>query len=330
MVGLCLLVCARAQADEPLPLELEWDVPGECPPAASVLAELERIAHGRPGMVLPPLKARAQVVANGPSYRLTLQTLQDGRRGERRFEAADCLTLLRTVTLVLALSFGAGVELTGAEPETTGKASDSSGQPQSRAAAALPAVVRPAQDAQTVAAAQGRAASSRGKLVHGWALFMGGGAQLALLRGAALSISAGSELDLGRFVLEARISGLMAREQRYRSQVDTDFDALLARLASCAEPALGPLSVGLCGEGRFGMLRGSSSGAAEGSQAAPWYALAGRLALTWPSAYWLRLRLEAALAVSLNRPRFVVEGLGDVHRVPRLAPDVGLLLLVSP
>jgi hypothetical protein len=36
------------------------------------------------------------------------------------------------------------------------------------------------------------------------------------------------------------------------------------------------------------------------------------------------------LAVSLHRPRFVIEGLGDVERVGRLVPDVALLLVFTP
>jgi hypothetical protein len=52
--------------------------------------------------------------------------------------------------------------------------------------------------------------------------------------------------------------------------------------------------------------------------------------VTFPRAGALRVRAEVGLALSLDRARFAIEGVGEVHRVPLLAPDVALLLLLSP
>jgi len=42
---------------------------------------------------------------------------------------------------------------------------------------------------------------------------------------------------------------------------------------------------------------------------------------TWPERGLIGVRLGAALLVSLNQPRFVVEGLGVAHEIPRLVPS---------
>jgi hypothetical protein len=52
----------------------------------------------------------------GQTYRLTLETEQEGLRGDRTLVATDCQDLLRAATLVLALAFGEGVALRTDEP----------------------------------------------------------------------------------------------------------------------------------------------------------------------------------------------------------------------
>ncbi|HET8937039.1 MAG TPA: hypothetical protein VFN67_26535 [Polyangiales bacterium] len=64
---------------------------------------------------------------------MTLRTQHEGRRGERTLAAADCHTLARSVTLVLALAFGPGVELEPATPPS---------QPSAAAATPLSAPAR--------------------------------------------------------------------------------------------------------------------------------------------------------------------------------------------
>jgi hypothetical protein len=79
-----------------------------------------------------------------------------------------------------------------------------------------------------------------------------------------------------------------------------------------------------------GVIHGSSSGAAHGASDAPWYALSGSVALTWPRTFWLRLRAEAGLAAPLYRARFVIDGLGTVERVARVVPEFALQLVFAP
>jgi hypothetical protein len=113
-----MLQAGPARAQSGLPLELSWQAPAECPSADDVHAELARIAHARPGHVLEPLRADGRVRRDHRRYVLEVHTEHQGQAGERRVEAKDCRTLVRTLTLILALTFGAGVEL-ATESEAT-------------------------------------------------------------------------------------------------------------------------------------------------------------------------------------------------------------------
>ena len=101
----------QVAAQSQLPLELDWDAPAECPSSAEVRAEVERIARVGPGYTLTPLVASARVERKAGHYGVELKTEHEGQRGQRGLSAADCRTLVRTVTLVLALAFGEGVEV---------------------------------------------------------------------------------------------------------------------------------------------------------------------------------------------------------------------------
>ena len=362
-IVLLSLFVLRAQAQGSLPLELEWQVPRECPSATDVRLELERIARARPGYALSPLWARAVVTTRGRSYQVALQTEQAGQRGERQLEAPDCTTLLRTVTLVLALTFGAGVELTehatspGAGAATTVR---TTAMPQAQTVqpaqqtdpaqheqqtSQTPAKVQTASAEQTASAAalvaqpsdltvepSERAVSSQGpeQTALTWSLLAGVGTQLGLLPTAALLLSAGAELDGHAWSLGLRARGSFARQQQLPEDVDAHFDALGAALTACWRLPLTLFTASLCGAAQAATLRGSTSGATTGSAHAPWYALSGTAGLTWPQASRLRVRAEAGLAASLNRPRFEVQGLGQVHQVPPIQPEFTLLLLFSP
>jgi hypothetical protein len=333
---LWLVAVAHAQSQS-LPLQLEWQVPAECPPAAAVRSELERIARARPGHALEPVSARARVTRRGSSYQTTLHTERAGSRGERRLEANDCTTLLRTVTLVLALTFGAGVELDESSrfaPSAALRDAPASAAPSSHAspAASAPAISAPQPapaSATDASAGARRPAGGRGR-ERAWSYLLGAGARVGLFAPAAATLSLGAELARGALLLGARASGIFAPRQRVTAGIDARFMGGALALQACGTLPLGPISGALCGAGHAGILNGRSWGDARGVANAPWYALSGGLAVTWPRDFWLRLRAEAGLVVSLDRPRFVIEGVGQVQRVARLLPDVALLLVFVP
>jgi hypothetical protein len=335
--------CARAHAQDQLPLELSWDAPAECPDAASVRAQLERVARVRPGFTLTPLTARAAVVRDGARYALHLHTEHDGRQGERRLQADDCDALASSVTLVLALAFGAGVEVSevsspaAAAPRGT---ADSERPPSAEALA--PSEAEPNTEDAASSAARDRdghastdpATDAAERAPNGGfalALLLGGGAQLALMPGPALAASAGVELHSGSFSIGLRATGWPAVADTVAAGVQARFDGVAGALAGCGHAPLQAFSFALCASARAAALRGRSSGALEGgSETAPWYAVGVLASLTWPRTSALRVRVESGLALSLDRARFAIEGLGDVHRVPLLAPELALLLMLTP
>jgi len=333
-------------AQQRLPLELSWNAPAECPSAAAVRAQLERIARVRAGFTLTPLTARAEVVREGARYALRLHTEHDGQHGERRLEANDCETLVSSVTLVLALAFGAGVEVSdaAAAPGPNAPAEQSAGQEpppaparqgkQGEAAQAARSEIDATESSSTAAAPNADAAPDDGdrasdRLRVAWLL--GGGAQLDLLPSAALAVSTGVELGLGALSIGVRATGWPVVTDGVAAELDARFDGIGAALAGCGHVPLQALSLALCAGTRAAALRGRSSGALEDdSDTAPWYALATAVSLTWPREYALRVRVEAGLALSLARARFEIEGVGEVHRVPLLAPELGVLVLIMP
>jgi hypothetical protein len=331
-LSLFWLICPRAQAQEQLPLELTWQAPRTCASRDAIHAELERIARVRPGFALEPLRARVVVATRGSSYQAILNTEQAGRRGARRLEARDCETLIESITLVLALAFGPGVELAIDGPPTPGSA---------------PEVVPSSADVKPASAADRKVAqvpdgtpastmppttSARSDRAKPWprvALLLGAGVQPLLLPGSALAGVAGIEVPLAALSIEARATGLLGREQRLPADVRADFVGWSAALGACRTRALGWLAASLCGGALAGQLIGRAAGATRGVERAPWYALSTHAALGWPAAGRLRVRAEAGVAVSLNRPRFVIEGLGDVHRAGRVIPLFALLLALE-
>jgi hypothetical protein len=315
-----LVALLRAHAQDALPLELHWRAPAECPSAAEVRAELERIARARPGLALTPLYASAEVEKHGAAYALELHTEHAGERGERRLEATDCKTLVRTLTLVMALAYGAGVEMA----DDAGKAAPLGAPPapSNPPPSAAPALQGPAANP----ASPPEIRSDRLRT----SLWLAGGVTLGLLPTAAPSLSAGVELARGAWSVGLRFEAWPTLSNRVDGNVYARFDALGGQLQGCRTLPVSALELGLCAALRAAALRGRSLGAtSDGSATAPWYALAGVAALSWPRGSWLALRIEAGLSASLDRPHFVIEGVGPVQRVAAWVGDFDALVLVA-
>jgi len=323
MAGLAVLWASRATAQGALPLELDWHAPAECPAADAVRAELGRIARARAGSTLLPLRARAEVRRHAGGYVLMLDTEHAGLRGSRQLSAADCPTLVRSATLVLALAFGPGVELSSEQDELPLSVAEAPAPP------SPPAAEPSAAPAEAPAADSGEVARPI------WQLWLGGGAQFALLPAPAFSGSLGLELQLEQvsFGLRALVlPGVSDDLSLDQSMLAAHFAAFGAAARGCGLLPLGPLALGACAALQLTAIRGQSDGADEvsaGSATAPWYALSAALTVSWPRKATLRLRFEAELACSLNRPEFDIEGLGPAYRVPRWAPLVAAGLLLS-
>jgi hypothetical protein len=353
-----------AQGAAAFPLELTWNAPAECGSAEQVRAELERIARVRPGLQLTKLAARAEVERRGAGFAVALYTEHEGESGERRLEAADCRTLVRTVTLVLALAFGAGVEVAEEESAAGGDGGrDGNGNGNGNGDGIGSGVGNGNGDGvgsgvgngngngngngdgdgdgdgvgngNGVGSGDGEGGSSSDSGTEGgrarWALLIGGGAQFALMPSMAFAAALGAELGVGAFSIGLRATAWPGVSTDLTSELSARFDGLGGQLQACGHLPAGSLSVGLCADARAAAVRGRSDGAlVDRSSTAPSYALGATAALTWPRNNWLSVRIEASLAASLNRPRFEIENFGPAHRVPSLLPAAGALLVLTP
>jgi hypothetical protein len=343
-VALALGLAAQARAQASLPLELQWRAPAECATGADVRAELERIARVRPGFELAPISAQVEIEHQGRGYGLLLRSTRDGRTGERRLEAADCKTLVRAVTLVLALAFGPGVEVVAEGASAQPTAPDApNAHPMPELEGSRPVApdgepspgpddatgeTQSATDDDEEAAVDGDDIAA---FAPDLALLVGGGAQLGVLPSAAFALSAGAQLSAGAWSLALRATALPGVTEQVVPDVRARFDGVAGALSGCGDLVRSAWALALCGGGRVGALRGRSSGASDdGTDLAPWYALTTAATATWPSAQVLGVRLEATAGLSLNRPRFVIAGLRPVHQLPRLFGELTLLLVVEP
>jgi len=313
---------ASAQPAE-LPLELDWKAPAECYSAEMVRAELNRIAHPRPGRVPAELSARGRIEKRKETYRLTLTIERDGVSGERQLSASDCRALGREVTLVLALAFGEGVELV---PEDEAAGSPEPAPPPEKPSAPAPRAAPPRDVTPPDSAPARRARSSfRGSA------FVSGGVLFRALPSSALQAVVGADLGSTHFWLSPRVSWLPRVEQSLERRVDARYDGLGGALGACAGTALGPSLWSGCALFAATALRGRSSGAPDdGSAVAPWYSAGPLAAVSWPEPSALALRLEGAALASLSRPEFTVGGLGEAHALPRFVASVALGLVFRP
>ena len=332
---------AHAQLAE-LPLQLAWDGPAECGSVDEVRAELQRIARAKPGYALAPLTARVRVEPHAGGYQARLTTEHEGMSGERRLEAPDCPTLVRSLTLVLALAFGKGVEVgePSADASVSGNAPPAPSTRSEQASTTQPAI--PAEAAQQSGAPKAKAAAPEdddtaraqddaGDSGLRTALLLGAAVQLALLPDPAGSGVLGVELASGAWSVSLRAAAWPGSSLAVAPAVSARFDGLSGALQGCGQLPLPRVELALCAGSVAAALRGRSDGAfADGSDTAPWLALTATAAASWPARSTLQLRLEASLAASLSRPRFVIAGFGPVHRVPLLVPQLAALLVVTP
>jgi hypothetical protein len=317
---------AHAASDE-LPLSLDWQAPPECYSADMIRAELARIARVRPGRAPAKLSVRGRIERDGEQYRLSLTLERNGDVLERQLASTECRALGREVTLVVALAFGEGVELLS-EEQSAAEAKREPATPE----AARDEPPRPAPGALSANDSHAAAAEEpmKSEGLHA-AAFLGGGVLLGALPAVAAHAFAGAELGWRRVWLAPQLDLVPPVNDALERGVDARYDGLGGALALClGEPASSALFA-VCATGSATAVRGRSSGATEsGSAVAPWYTAGAAVSGAWPEHGLIAVRLSAALMVSLNRPRFVVDGLGEAHRIPLLVPNLSASVVLRP
>ena len=97
-------------------------------------------------------------------------------------------------------------------------------------------------------------------------------------------------------------------------------DLAAASVGTCRDFAGGRLEIGPCIGVEIGRLHAKGFGVTDPGEASElWVALKGGGALGWSLWSWLSLVLRLDAVVPLTRPRFVLEGVGPVHRASAVA-----------
>jgi hypothetical protein len=352
---------SSSRAQEALPLDLTWTAPAGCATADEIRVELGRIARVRPGRSIARVAAQGRIEKHGATYSLTLRTERNGQTGERSLVASECRSLEREVTLVLAVAFGEGVEIVQADtnaapqPTTQGVATEAAAaaSTRERATAATPATpsapatnpesardetpaaqpelsdakTSPPQDAQPSPPEPTASRATKARA----AMFLGGGVLFATLPSPAFVFVAGGELGWHGLWLEPRLVWLPGVADTLARGVEARYDGWGGALAACVGVPPYAASISACLGADAIALRARSSGPIEGGKAiAGLFAGVLGVAWEWPASGALALRLEAQLHVAIEQPRFIVQGLGEVHRVPRFAPSLAATVVLWP
>jgi hypothetical protein len=331
-----------------LPLTLSWQAPKGCANKAELLAELSRIARARPGRQIPALIALGRIVRAAGGYRLTLRTERDRLVGERTLSAPDCRSLAREATLVLALAFGAGVELveptqasSSATPSQVPSETPAISQMERSGEQQAPGAAQDAPAQTPLIAApplpDARGASNRESASTGsaptaarFAIFAGGGAALRSLPAVAGALLLGAELGFEHVQLQPRLYWLPGVAQSLKRGALARYASLGAGLDACAASSWLSVRVALCAGLEIASVRAQAKGTdADSAQRATVSALTLSLPLALPAAARLSLRIAPELQVALSKPSFVIDGLGEVFRPARLRVGLSAALRLS-
>ena len=133
------------------------------------------------------------------------------------------------------------------------------------------------------------------------------------------------------FAFGLRVTGWPGVTEAPVAGVETQFGGLGGQLYACTLQPIAVLSLAGCASFRAAAVRAQSEGALEeGDETAPYYGIGAFVGLTYPREGVLRLRIEAGFAASLDRPRFEIENLSEVHRVSAFVGDLGAVVLFAP
>ncbi|MCE9577675.1 MAG: hypothetical protein K8W52_31280 [Deltaproteobacteria bacterium] len=309
LIVLAIAVRATAaRADDPLPLELQWDAPAGCPRADDVRAELARVVEIDPGRAPSTLRAAVAITRDGARLRLRIDTERDGERGQRTLVADDCGQVLRAVTLVLALAFGEGVALRADDPPAPPPVPSPSPSPTPTPSPSLtPSIL----------------ATSSPRALH-TTLGVEAGVATGVLPTAALESAVMVELAATHLGVRARLSLAAPETLAMTDGVHARFTGLGGSVDACGLAPRAHLRLDACAGLALATVLASATGtAADHDVIAPWLGVRGTLGAAWRMRA-LELRLTSTLVWNTARPRFAITGLGDVNRVDDVSLHLAL------
>lgn len=295
-----------AEGGAALPLQLEWDVPPQCPPRASVLADVERflppeLAAGG----IRPAKIRANIRSDDDQHwKLALDVEVAEGHLTRSLEGESCEVVTAAAALVIAVMLDPASVLEEVTPIV-----EVEPEPE------------PAPEAPPPSPEPGpRKIDARG-LVRLGAL----GAYDLLPRFAAgVSGAVGVKLASARLYVVATWLAPQRALARGDLGAGADLQAWTVGLRGCWAPSVRRVDFPLCVSGSGGAIEAVGVGLTQNRSArGAWGGLGLSAGVAYAPVRWLALVADAEGVLGLTRPRFVIDDLGEVHRARRGGVRIG-------
>ncbi|WP_437957710.1 hypothetical protein WME76_41445 [Sorangium sp. So ce119] len=319
---------------------MRWTAPADCPAAAAVEAEITRLLGDQSSPSNGTVRAAGTITPVGTGFVLYIELSREGWTSARTVRGATCRALADAGALIVAMAIDPEVA-TRSGTEATGDRSSAGARPAPPAPEPPPAAARTAEPTprsdppEPVPPTTEQEPPTEGAAERGPVFRVGLGVMgdLGTMQGVSSAIEAWAGVLVGPARLEAGASfwpGNTA-ESAARPQSGGTIDLVAGSLTACA--LLPPLAraarphfeVGVpCAGLELGRMHAEGYGVSDPDEGfALWAALRGGAAAAWVIAPWMRLRLRLEAVVPLKRPRFVLEGVGDVHE-PSVAARAAL------
>jgi hypothetical protein len=293
------------------PLSLAWHAPSDCPTGASVTRAVEALITRPPARTLDAVSV---IRKTGERYTAEITT----PRGERKLDGESCRAVSEAVAMVLALA----IDPDASPNDAAFAAFDEPDEPPPRASGAEatpappPSTVRvapatPRDEPRQRPLAQAPAAAAPRFLTAAFGLV-----EVGMLPQATFGASLGLGVAFERFSAELGPRLLLPRSGELEDDPEKggEIGYLGGYAAACVTPLVSRRLDG-CLAFEVGRLAGTGFGVTEKlSGEALWLAPelfgAGRL----PIAGGFEGQARVGVALALNRPQFVLDELGNVHR----------------
>ncbi|WP_437680213.1 hypothetical protein [Sorangium sp. So ce131] len=342
--SVALLAPSAARADD-RPFTLRWTAPADCPAGAAVEAEIARLLGDQSPASSGPLRAAGAITPADRGFVLHIELSRDGWKSARTVRGATCRALADAGALIVAMAIDPDVAMrsgtAATDDRSTAGARPANPAPEPPAAAARPAGPTPPRiPPRSVSPTRGRERPTEGAAETAplFRIGLAGVGDLGTMQHLSGAIEPWAGVVVGPARLEAGASfwpGTTA-ESSAKPQSGGTIDLVAGSLTACA--LLPPLARAVrphlevdvpCAGFELGRMHAQGYGVSDPDEgSALWAALRGGAAAAWVVAPWMRLRLRLEAVVPLERPRFVLEGVGEVH-APSVAARAALGLELS-
>jgi hypothetical protein len=336
---LCLLVqlpSTRAQAQTAQPVDLEWTAPADCPRLEDVQAKIRKLTGTRKWSAVP-LRAEAIVVRKDDTMLHLRLVLHAGEMiEERNIDGSSCNALAGATAVVVALMLRSGglppTDGEQAEPSATGEqaaegsaSGHPSGVPPTAAREPSPPDVAPAD--RTPAPSAPKAGARR--RWHALAQLPVGVVSIGPLPTPSLGVAAAGGASVDRWRFLARGTAWLSQH----SPGADEFEPYGARtrrtsltLLGCRSLFASRFEISPCASVSLSHLsaRGEGEHIAPRTATATWVAAGLGLHARFHVVSWMSLVLSADGEFGTSRPRFVVDGVGQVQALAPGAATFGL------